>query len=518
MDAVPDLYSYQETVEDRAATGVFYTSEGDAWRLATLTIARHLQHLDDVGELNAAVMRELRVLDPACGTGPLLFAALYTLKAFDRWGVVGSHNLVGIDVDRTALYRLQDWAPDAQIIHGDALLDITWPRVDFIISNPPYVYLKRDTPYGRTEELIEKEGFYQDMAEYFCMYAADQVYQWGTLCAGFLVSSRICSATSEVMQMMQRDSHKLRIGFGTETFQWMNGDARLQCNMFGIERVGSKAPVQMEDDQVEVVYPGLRTDVNMLSLSECSKEAYVRVFLGASEQKRTLDKDGEELQKPDRLYMTGQWMMNGRGPVVCPAHSALSRSPDSVLLNPHRGLEPCLWMATCSVAKYWYWQALDTWRYRASRNIIVLDGSYTLMGIFQSRFMEVWAKAMSYERNEHGTRSYSIYDAVRTFPIPRNLRLFRNQEDLFLDDASDVDRKMQGLELQRLAHFGQERESVVELYNASPEWLRQAHRELDEAVALQLGLPVEWLDKSDSELLVDLEERNRSLARYYTTT
>lgn len=512
----PELYSYQNTVEDRATGGVYYTGEADASKLADYTIGRHLHFLNGRNKLTPAYLRDLRILDPACGTGPLLWAALRVLKAYDTWGVTGTHNLIGMDVDEGALHIFESWAKDASIYCGDALLDIEkWPECNFIVSNPPYVFLRRGSPYKRKDELFQRRGQMKDLAEYFVSEGCRKVWDGWTTCAGFLVQSRVCSITSDAMQEINRADAKVRIGFGTKEFPWECGDARTQCHMFGLESRYSEAPVEFDGKPTYAIHPGLRTDVNMFALAECSKEMYRRVFLGSSEFKRYPDNDMSE-EQAEVSYLTGQWFMNGRGPVCAPLASLEDRESDSVLRSPMNGVAPDYWMASCSVAKYWYWRTVHVGTFAAALNIVVLDGNYLLMGIVQSRFMRLWAEAMSYSRNEHGTKSFTVYDAIRTFPFPRDYRYFRWQTDLLLKDDYGVENAMKVLEDQRQeALFNR---SVVSLYNENPSWLRARHHALDCAVAEVLGLPVEVLSETDAQVLQRLEQGNRNLAHYYTAT
>ena len=131
----------------------------------------------------------LRVLDPACGSGNFLYAALRELKSFEQefldwasasYGMgslnrrIGPHNLLGIDSDSFAvdLTRVSIWIGEIQwsyergirdrphpilgridqIECRDAILDwddtgspvpAQWPEADYIIGNPPFLGMKR---------------------------------------------------------------------------------------------------------------------------------------------------------------------------------------------------------------------------------------------------------------------------------------------------------------------------------------------------------------------------------------
>lgn len=71
-----------------------------------------------------------RVLEPACGDCP--FLAVFA----ENYGY--HHELVGIDVDPTAVQRARQSLPFATIIEGDFLLWQPNERFDLVIGNPPY--------------------------------------------------------------------------------------------------------------------------------------------------------------------------------------------------------------------------------------------------------------------------------------------------------------------------------------------------------------------------------------------
>ena len=129
-------------------------------------------------------LRDVRVLDPACGSGNFLYVALRSLKDLERdvilWGSqtfgvtefprVGPKNVLGIELNEYAaeLARVTIWIGEIQwMIHngfgylrdpilqpldnirtGDALIlegdegscvEVPWPEAEFVIGNPPFL-------------------------------------------------------------------------------------------------------------------------------------------------------------------------------------------------------------------------------------------------------------------------------------------------------------------------------------------------------------------------------------------
>jgi type II restriction/modification system DNA methylase subunit YeeA len=129
-------------------------------------------------------LRDIRVLDPACGSGNFLYVALRSLKDLEReailWGSqtfgvtefprVGPQNVLGIELNEYAaeLARVTIWIGEIQwMIHngfgylrdpilqpldnietGDALIrtkgdgtvvEAEWPEAEFVIGNPPFL-------------------------------------------------------------------------------------------------------------------------------------------------------------------------------------------------------------------------------------------------------------------------------------------------------------------------------------------------------------------------------------------
>jgi type II restriction/modification system DNA methylase subunit YeeA len=145
-------------------------------------------------------LREVTVLDPACGSGNFLYVTLQSLKNLERdvilWGAmtlktttlfprVGPHVVRGIELNTYAaeLARVSIWIGEIQwmlnngfayqrnpilrplnnIECRDAILDranpdepmeAKWPSADFIVGNPPHKHNKHMRESGMTDEYV----------------------------------------------------------------------------------------------------------------------------------------------------------------------------------------------------------------------------------------------------------------------------------------------------------------------------------------------------------------------------
>ncbi len=158
----------------RKQQGIYYTPRFVVHYIVRNTVVKALEAARERG--GSAAARQIRVLDPACGSGSFLIAAFDVLDEWlrendpllrDDSAARKQHilreNLYGVDKDpqAVAVTRLNLWLravdqraklPDIpNIRHGDSLIDeeFDWPRefpnafeaggFDVVIGNPPYV-------------------------------------------------------------------------------------------------------------------------------------------------------------------------------------------------------------------------------------------------------------------------------------------------------------------------------------------------------------------------------------------
>ena len=119
---------YHRLLESAKYDGSFYTNNISALLLSRLAMQENFADWSDVEHL-----RELKVIDPACGTGTLLMAAMHTIR--DRY-----INAAGQDADFLHLFMVEDVLHGLDINrHGIQLaacnLTLGNPRVDYTKMN-----------------------------------------------------------------------------------------------------------------------------------------------------------------------------------------------------------------------------------------------------------------------------------------------------------------------------------------------------------------------------------------------
>lgn len=138
--------------------GAHYTAEPDILRVIRPTLVDPWHHriiTTPPGSLPAlaTAFKNLRVLDPACGTGNFLIVARRELERLaaslsarlDHPVAFTNHQLHGIDRDPEAAALARDLLPGADIRTADALLT-DWPRPTgelAILGNPPYLGVRK---------------------------------------------------------------------------------------------------------------------------------------------------------------------------------------------------------------------------------------------------------------------------------------------------------------------------------------------------------------------------------------
>ena len=128
----------------RKQNGIYYTPRAAAERIVS-------DALDALPRLNRKTVPKLRIIDPACGCGAFLAAAMRVL--YDRFGVLPDpENICGIELQPLAvevaelrlrwLYLSLTGRPGApRIVRADALRENVFPAgsFDLVLGNPPFV-------------------------------------------------------------------------------------------------------------------------------------------------------------------------------------------------------------------------------------------------------------------------------------------------------------------------------------------------------------------------------------------
>lgn len=250
-------------------------------------------------------LANVRVLDPACGSGNFLYVAMRELKqleqdlisyanqAFNISGMkrrVGPSNMLGIDVDQYAvdLTRLSLWIGDIQwtlqqsmqrmpepilgqleqIECRDAILSkegkrAEWPDAEFVIGNPPFLGMKR-----MRQELSERyvdrlRAAYADdldgrvdLCVYWHELARRQIAQGAAHRAGLLATQNIRGSFSRPVLERVADSGSIFFAYSDE--EWINDGAAVRISIVGQDD-GSEAERFLNGKPAAQINPDLTT-------------------------------------------------------------------------------------------------------------------------------------------------------------------------------------------------------------------------------------------------------------------
>ena len=163
----------------------------------------------------------------------------------------------------------------------------------------------------------------------------------------------------------------------------------------------------------------------------------------------------------------------------------------------------------------------------------IASGDDVTFGILSSRFHEIWATAQGNRLGAGNQRRYNKDVAFETFPFPRGLvpgpsrvgavdavssgiaaaaRELNQLRERWLNPTDLVRREPEVVPSypDRLVPISQEasqelkKRTLTDLYNQRPTWLGQAHRVLDESVAVAYGWPVGLSEEEVLEKLLAL--------------
>ena len=136
-----------------------------------------------------------------------------------------------------------------------------------------------------------------------------------------------------------------------------------------------------------------------------------------------------------------------------------------------------------------------------SIDVIASDDDFTF-GVLHSRIHELWARAMGTQLREaeSGFR-YTPTTCFETFPFPHPSP---EQREAIADAARELNR------LRENWRAADSRRTLTGLYNSNPTWLRNAHANLDAAVATAYGWPADLPDQRILENLLALNLQRHS--------
>ena len=244
-------------------------------------------------------LADVRILDPACGSGNFLYMAMRALRDIEHelieWAQAqrvnglehrtGPQNMLGIDIDRFAveLTRMSLWighiqwnyehnigtlrdpvlGPIEQIECRDAILDedeegkpvaAEWPEAEFIVGNPPFLGMKRmRSELGnsyvegvRTAWAGALDGRV-DLCVYWHEAARRQIMKRATLRAGLLATQNIRGSFSRPVLQRIRNTGQIFLAHSDEP--WVNDGAAVRIAIV-CQDDGSEPHRELDDTPV----------------------------------------------------------------------------------------------------------------------------------------------------------------------------------------------------------------------------------------------------------------------------
>lgn len=258
-------------------------------------------------------LAEVRVLDPACGSGNFLYVAMRELKQLEdeliRWADsafaiktlhrrVGPANMLGIDIDQFAvdLTRMSLWIGDIQwalqqgyqhlpspilsaieqIECRDAILaedaegnpiPAEWPAAEFIVGNPPFLGNKLmpgelgNSYVGRLHDAY-RDAVHgnSDLCAYWHEVSYRQIAAQKSTRAGLLATNSIRDEFSG--QVLQRIYAAGRLVFAYRNEQWIGDGAAVRISIVGQDD-GSDPVRELDGQVVSNLNPDLSTGTNV---------------------------------------------------------------------------------------------------------------------------------------------------------------------------------------------------------------------------------------------------------------
>jgi hypothetical protein len=552
-------------------------------------------------------LAEIRVLDPACGSGNFLYLALR--RMLDLWHEVrifsAEHDLPTFlekQVHPSQLYGLETnvyaqelasvvvwigylqwlnqngigWPTEPilrrldNIQHRDAILtydangnptEPQWPKVDFIIGNPPFVggnKIRQELGDSYFNDLMKMysgrlSGF-SDLVCYWFEKARKMLEQGSVRRVGLLATQGIRGGVNR--RVLERIKETGDIFMAWSDRDWLLDGATVHVSLVGFDN-GSELHRTLDGELVSSINADLTSDVNATAALPLAENRGMWAY--GSQQKGKFDvtpsvaetllsapnpfgrtsKDvvkrsinGKQLLQHNKISwvidfgesMSAQEAALYEAPfeyvrkVVFPKrehhkekiqrekwwlHARPSPKYRKILATQDR------YLATSVVSKHRVFLWLDS-TVLVDHAIVVFafrDDYY--LGILQSSVHEIWARRLATQvrDSESGCR-YTPQSTFETFPFPWPPGS-EPTDSLIVEAIAKaalelVEKRDAWLNPPDATEAELKKRTLTNLYNARPTWLADAHRKLDEAVFAAYGWPATLTDVKLLERLLKL--------------
>ena len=607
--------------EKRAQQGRHYTSRNDIETLVEPVVMTPLRRnwanvksAIDVGNVDETLSKlqafldslgEIRILDPACGSGNFLYVALDLMHALERevirWAMrleihgleprVHPRQLLGIEAEEYAhqlasvvvwIGHLQNGVRVGNVAERDPILDplenincrdaivddtngepnpAGWPEVDFIVGNPPFLGNRR-----MRQELGDEtvERIYKvwgdrvpngaDLCAYWFENARIHIAQKKAKRAGLLATQAIRGGASRHVLANIKETGD--IFFGVSDRDWILDGAAVHISMVGFDD-GTEPSRTLDDKAVNNIYANLTSGSVDTTQARRLAENIGIAFQGvipvgpfdiSSDEAMTLltSTNPKGVNNADvirrlisakdiTVEASNRWIIDFgvdtpkseaseyEAPFdlvqerVIPHRSGASSAqsvPWWLFASTRPGLRAAIepisrFIVTPRVAKHrvFVWTDADTLP-NESVVIFASEDDY-FMGILHSRVHEVWTLAMGTQvRDRESGFRYTHTTCFETFPMPEPTD---EQRDAIADIAKTNmwhrENSLSGpYALDK--NMKKQKNTLTNLYNRNPSWLRADHENLDRAVFDAYGWTEDPADVTDDTILERLLELN----------
>ncbi len=591
----------RQTVECLLTTGKKKQGAGPTRRLNPTELRKAKRSAESILHQFLVRLQNIKVLDPACGSGNFLYVSLQKLKDLEKEVIlfstdkglgaflplVGPWQLHGIEINPYAfdLAQMTVWIGWLQWIRAngfgfppepilrplgknfqccDAILDLSkpdnpqepeWPRVDFIVGNPPFLggkFLRRELDDAYVNQMFSVwDGRVPAEADLCCYWfekARAHIQRGRCWRAGLLATQGIRGgANREVLKKIQETGG---IFWAISDKEWILDGANVHVSLIGFDD-GSEKTRGLDGKVVTTINPNLSAATNITQariLSENQGIAFMGdTKVGPFEIPEALAHEWLPLRNPNgrsnadvvRPWANGLevtrtpqklWIVDFP-PGMSKAEAVQYEAPFEYIrmhVKPHREKararedwwihsRPRLdmrialnglprFLVTPTVAKHRIFAWLDQTVLPDHQLIAFARADDYFFGILHSRIHEVWALAQGTQlrEKESGFR-YTPTTCFETFPFPQPTRA---QEQAI----AEVARALNAARANWLGDRSDRKRTLTALYNQRPTWLLDAHRQLDAAVFEAYG----WDPRiSDEEILEALLRLNlaRSMPR-----
>ena len=554
-------------------------------------------------------LANVRVLDPACGSGNFLYVAMRALKDLEHevieWAQdalgdsglrrrVGPDNMRGIDIDPLAveLTRMSLWigiiqwniehefrdlrdpvlGRTEQIECRDAILaedangdpvPAAWPEADFIIGNPPFLGNKRkrerlgdDYVERLRAAWADQVGGQADLCTHWHELARRQIERGDAAAAGLLATNSITG--SESRRVLRRITESGAIFFAYRDEPWVDDGTAVRIAIVG-QNGGHAGLYELDGRHVSNINSDLTTGPDVSSAASLVENANI-AFRGEQrtgpfditreEAERMLaqpinvnDRPNDDVvfpfviardlvQRPRGRYVIdfGPDMPRGDAAYYEAPYEYLkryvlperSRNADPRLRDRwwlHEEWRPSLrstireldrYLATPITSRHRVYLWLEANVVPDATIVAFARADDYTFGVLHSRIHEHWALAQASRLGVGNDPRYVHTQCFNTFPFPWPPS--RPDSELTTDQVERRGRiaaAAEALYIQRERWLNPEgvnpllldERTITNLYNESPSWLRDRHRDLDAAVAEAYGWPA---DISRDDILAGL--------------